>query len=257
MANKTGFPAFAERLSAFPDHEGFVFRRFNRLSARNLLHLESKLAYLEWKLDHADDKALNSRDNEALRSMRTWEGFEENAKDESRLENTQMRICEDIDATLAKYQAALLRQHQISALPEPEDRVLEVLQTQCRDWSLHNGGQPLLAGLASERHDKKNRQDLMAVRRPVDKDPLSHFLQNHWVFKATPLTGETEYINETHVAWGAAIISTLAAAVLLLGAIVVLRTVSDERALLGLMAMFIVLFAASVAVLTNARRADI
>ncbi len=103
MANRTGYPALARKLSSFPDHEGFVFRRFDRLGARNLLHLESKLAYLEWKLDQADDQALYSGDNETLRSTRTWEAFEENAKDESRAEHKIMRICEDMEATLAKY----------------------------------------------------------------------------------------------------------------------------------------------------------
>jgi len=43
----------------------------------------------------------------------------------------------------------------------------------------------------------------------------------------------------------------------LFGAIVVLRIVKDENILLGLMAMFMALFAISVAVLTNAKRAEI
>ncbi|KAK1829171.1 hypothetical protein QBC39DRAFT_357310 [Podospora conica] len=253
MANKTGFPALAKRLSTFPDHEGFVFRRFDRLSARNLLHLESKLAYLEWKLDQTDDQAAQSKDTETLRSIRTWEAFEENAKDKDRPENWRMRISDEIEVTLAKYQEALLRQHQIAALPEPEHRVLEVLQA--RSW---DNGQHLLAGLVAQRlGDSSKRQDLVAVRGPTDKDLLSRLLQNYWMFKTTPLTAEAEYINEAHVAWAAASISTIAAAVLLIGAIIVLRTVRDEKALLGLMAMFMVLFATSVAVLTNAKRPEV
>lgn len=108
MVDGTGFPALAKTLSRFPDHEGFVFRRFDRLSARNLLHLESKLAYLEWKLHQADHQALHTGDNEELRSIRTWEAFEENAKDQNRPENRRMKICEEIDRALTKYRMLAL-----------------------------------------------------------------------------------------------------------------------------------------------------
>lgn len=73
------------------------------------------------------------------------------------------------------------------------------------------------------------------------------------------ITDSTEYIQESHVTWVAASasVSTVVDAVLLLGAIVVLRLVSEENAQLGLIAMFTVLFAGSVGILTNARRAEI
>lgn len=55
----------------------------------------------------------------------------------------------------------------------------------------------------------------------------------------------------------AAALSTVVAAMLLLGAIFLLRRVERENAQLGLISMFMVLFAGSVAVLTNAKRAEI
>jgi len=90
-----------------PDYEGFVFRTFDRLSARNLLQLESKLAYLEWKLDQVDERATYG-DNEALRSIKAWEAFEQNAKNGSRPERSHMKICDDIKETLREYRAYLL-----------------------------------------------------------------------------------------------------------------------------------------------------
>jgi len=191
---KTGFPALADRLAACPDYEGFVFRRFDRVSAQNLLHLESKLAYLEWKLDQSDYQAIHIGDNETLRSIRTWEAFEETARDKSRPENIRMKIIGEIEETLAKYRTshhlpdghghrvnqpkivedALVRQHQIATLASPEDRVLEVLRSQ----SLN-----LTAGFAAKRLDEANRRDLVAVRRPAENDLLSRLLQNHWIFK--------------------------------------------------------------------------
>ena len=79
---ETGFPALSPQLAINPDDEGFVFRTFNRLSARNLLHLQAKLACLEWKLARADERAARG-DKDALRSTRAWEVFEESAKPRS------------------------------------------------------------------------------------------------------------------------------------------------------------------------------
>lgn len=59
------------------------------------------------------------------------------------------------------------------------------------------------------------------------------------------------------MAWVAAAVSTVVAAILLLGAIILLRLLDQENAQLGVIAMFTVLFAVSVGVLTNARRAEI
>jgi len=67
---ETGYPTLAKRIAGLPDSEGFVFRRFDRLTARNLLYLEGKLAYLEHKLNEADRRAQEG-DSEPLRSIRS------------------------------------------------------------------------------------------------------------------------------------------------------------------------------------------
>ncbi|KAJ4252415.1 hypothetical protein NW762_011015 [Fusarium torreyae] len=103
-----GFPGLARNIATSPDYETFIFRKFDRLSARNLLHLESRLAYLEWKLDRADEQAMQSQDSETLRSVRAWEAFEENANDGSRPENTRMAIAEEIKKTLEEYRGDAL-----------------------------------------------------------------------------------------------------------------------------------------------------
>ncbi len=75
--------------------------------------------------------------------------------------------------------------------------------------------------------------------------------------KYTKITDETEHIDENHISWVAASVSTIVAAILLVVAVVVLRLVSNENAQLGAIAAFMVLFATSVVILTNARRAEI
>ena len=51
--------------------------------------------------------------------------------------------------------------------------------------------------------------------------------------------------------------STVLAAILLIGAVVLLRLLDQENAQLGVIAVFTVLFAVSVGVLTNVKRAEI
>ncbi|GJN86179.1 hypothetical protein PLIIFM63780_009758 [Purpureocillium lilacinum] len=267
----TGFPRLASRMAMSPDYETFIFRRYDRLSARNLLHLESRLAYLDWKLSQADQEAALSQDNETLRSVRVWEAFEDHARDPSRPECARMKIAEQVREALQEYredptafssEEALLRQNQIAILEEPKQRALNVARCQAYQSEDNEPGRgkrrrPVLGGLAASRLDESNRRDLIAVRRLADKDLLSRFLQDHWMFQTTRLTDETEYVDERHVAWVAAAVSTVVATVLLLGAIFLLRLLENETSQLGVIAMFTVLFAASVGVLTNARRAEI
>lgn len=75
--------------------------------------------------------------------------------------------------------------------------------------------------------------------------------------KTKRITSGTEHINENHVSAVAAAISMVIAAILLVGAVVVLNILKQRKTQLGLIAMFTVLFAASVGILTNARRAEI
>lgn len=102
MSERTGFPALADNTANNPNYETFIFRKFDWLSARNLLHLESRLAYLEQKLNQLDVQAVHG-DNEELRSIRSWEAFEENAKDKDRPEHARMIIEREIREVLKEY----------------------------------------------------------------------------------------------------------------------------------------------------------
>lgn len=156
---------------------------------------------------------------------------------------------------------ALLRQNQISALEKPKKRAVEVSRHLSQVDDVHdNTGtkrrQHALSGLAGQRLDDRNPRDLVAVRKPAEQDLLSRFLQEHWMFKTTGAGYDCEHIKENHVSWVAAGVSTVAAALLLLGAIVLLHFLRDEKTQLGVIALLTVLFATSVGVLTNARRAE-
>ena len=106
----------------------------------------------------------------------------------------------------------------------------------------------------------KEADDLVALRKPADEDLFSKFLQDHWAFQkrntVDPLDRTTIY-KRRHIAWTVAAISMLCAAVLLVVAIVSLYVVNNPTAKLGMVAAYTVLFALSIALLTNAKRAEI
>lgn len=107
-ADRNGYPALAEWMARNPEYETFIFRRFDRLSARNLLHLESQVSQLEWRLELVDGRALqqtiqNPQNLEMSRSIRSWEVFSERAQDHSLLEHRRMALVNEIGEKLKQY----------------------------------------------------------------------------------------------------------------------------------------------------------
>ncbi|KAF4465803.1 hypothetical protein FALBO_7333 [Fusarium albosuccineum] len=143
---RTGFSALARNMAINPKYEPFMFRKFYRRSARHLLDVEGKFAYLAWKLDRANEQAGWSRDTEALRSTRVWEALKENAKDDTRPEHARMILFDEIKSTLEDYlgstsikyisianvsiEDALMRQNWIACLKCPRKRTLGGLWSQ-------------------------------------------------------------------------------------------------------------------------------
>lgn len=74
-----GFPSLAAFMSSKANCESFIYKRFDCLAARNLLHLQSELASLEGKLqegDEVDHDEVGARGREARNCARSWEDFE-------------------------------------------------------------------------------------------------------------------------------------------------------------------------------------
>lgn len=66
-----GYATAASLIAQDPDKETYVFRRFDRLTARNLLNLQGELLALQDQLDNLDAKAASSPDAEIHLSMRS------------------------------------------------------------------------------------------------------------------------------------------------------------------------------------------
>ena len=75
---RDGYPALAEWVARDPDHETFIFRRFDRLAARNLLNLQSELVAIEDKLDQMDEDSRLRLDA----GLMCWETFTEEVVDQ-------------------------------------------------------------------------------------------------------------------------------------------------------------------------------
>ena len=102
-----GYATVARSIAQDPDKETYVFRRFDRLTARNLLNLQGDLLVLQDELDALDAKAASSPDPDLHSSMRSWEVLVRNAKgsqDRSgEEERKRIEIAGDLEVKLRKY----------------------------------------------------------------------------------------------------------------------------------------------------------
>jgi len=120
------------------------------------------------------------------------------------------------------------------------------------------GGGPIIHGKA--RHFLEDKVELVALRKAIEDDPLSKLLQDNWAFQkraATDPFDRTTIYKSKYVVRTVAAIAMVIATLLLIGATVGLSLVSDTRARLGMIAVFTLLFALSMVLLTNAKKAEI
>jgi hypothetical protein len=97
-----GLPAVADFIASDPDHETFIFRRFDKLAARHILQLQSELVELEHLQEALDRDAAQSDDHELHSSLRDWARLKENAKQRGE-EKKRTEIAYRIDVSLERY----------------------------------------------------------------------------------------------------------------------------------------------------------
>ena len=99
---RDGYPAVAAWMIRDPDNESFIYRKFDKLSARNLLNLQSEMIDLEAKLEKFDDECRNSNDQVLKQSNRKWETFVKNAAEREE-EMKRMELTKEIRGKLREY----------------------------------------------------------------------------------------------------------------------------------------------------------
>jgi len=100
-----GFPSLTAFISSNAKSESFIFKRFDYLAARNLLYLQSELAFLQHRLqqfDKADYKAKGDSGQEARDCARSWEEFERK-KNSNDAQRERWELVHRIRETLREY----------------------------------------------------------------------------------------------------------------------------------------------------------
>jgi hypothetical protein len=97
-ARLEGYPSFAEFITQ--DQDAAIYRKFERLSARNLLYLQSELHDLEGQLQRLDrDDAKDIGNVEAQKAAREWKYYADERNSRARLHRElQARIVEKLRA---------------------------------------------------------------------------------------------------------------------------------------------------------------
>src|SRR5277367_11613 len=97
-AHLDGYPSLAEFITK--DQDAAIYRKFERLSARSLLYLQSELHDLEGQLQQLDhDDAKDIGNVEAQKAAREWNYYADEKNSRARLHRElQARIAEKLRA---------------------------------------------------------------------------------------------------------------------------------------------------------------
>ncbi|USP73078.1 hypothetical protein yc1106_00352 [Curvularia clavata] len=261
LRNRDGYPTLARWIARDPDGETFVFRKFDQLAARYALHLQARITSLEAEIEGQDRIARNHAEYEVRQGSKSWEMLSERAKAVDSFEEKRVNSIEEMGELVQKYYDFLNARSQIAEKRQPCDRSMSALREFVNGTAVKNDeGVPvsLIKGRAQGYLDHKS--DLITLARPIEEDYLSRFLQDHWIFRSrntSEIYDRTTVYKNLHITRTVAGIDLLLAAILLIGAIANLYLVPNAKAKLGLVAMYTILFASSVALCTNARRTEI
>jgi hypothetical protein len=113
-----GFPSLSAFMSDNAHSESFLFQRFDRLAARNLLYMQSELAELQKKMDEFDmQDAQPPHDLDARRCARSWTDFER-IKSSNAKQQERWALMMKIRETLREYRKCAKDIHTSSVTPK-------------------------------------------------------------------------------------------------------------------------------------------
>ncbi|RFU33049.1 hypothetical protein B7463_g3287, partial [Scytalidium lignicola] len=246
-----GYPSAASLVVSDPDHSFFIYNAFHRLSTRNLLYLEAEIFELQKQQDDLDIK-ISRVDPDTLQNFRSWKKLSTSSDPE------QMAVIMRIREKLKEYQEALVLQEAVLKMGKPQSKTIEALKL----WlDRRSGGPdrhraPSFSGLSASQLDDEN--ELIALHPEFEKDWLTRLVELPYL-RLICLVGKGIHalLSMRKINRAVATLSMLLAAVLLIVSIITLYLVTNNNVRLGLVCGFTILFAGSVRLLTNARRAEL
>ncbi|KAF2268781.1 hypothetical protein CC78DRAFT_565240 [Lojkania enalia] len=232
IENLKGKPAstfrVAKHITESRDEQTTILRRFDRVNLRNLLVMQDEIAGLEEEIEKLCDEQC---DDYWLKEEKVGRGH--------RIEELDRELREKI----RQYYDAILITMNIQSLARPSLRNLYTTRQIMRKY----GGGHLAK--------KEFESDLSALSWKKDDDLLTKLFEGQFasIFQDT----SSNYPSPRRIAFAVTFVSTICIAIFLVGAVVGLYFVSSIRKRLGMLGCFTVLFAATIAMLTNARRQDV
>jgi hypothetical protein len=70
---RDGYPALAKWIARDPDDDPLLFRKFGRIAARNILHLQCQITRIEGDIDDLDEQIGTAISLDTRRSLQRWE----------------------------------------------------------------------------------------------------------------------------------------------------------------------------------------
>ncbi|KAF2188317.1 hypothetical protein K469DRAFT_703823 [Zopfia rhizophila CBS 207.26] len=255
-----GYSRFAAFLTADPNGSCTMFRRFDRVNARNLLVLESEISELEAKLDGLESR---SRGWSLRAGLKNWELLKSQAEvEEGALGDIAREIVDctlELREKIKEYYEAVLRTTEMMALARPNKRALQATRRTFLRKKNMDPGNEMISGPMAQRLSSENEADLSILASPSNPDPLTQLFEEMFtcLFRESANGRSLPIIPHRKISFVVSLINTLCAVIFLVGAVVGLYFVSDTKARLAMLSAFTVAFAAVIALLTNARRQEI
>ena len=102
-ADPVGFASLASAMVRCGDHSMMMYNRFDRLSTRNLLYLQSELAALQRQHEVFDREDVFDAQTDCSYLSRSWEAFESAAKVQGSKAATRMALVVEIRGKIKEY----------------------------------------------------------------------------------------------------------------------------------------------------------
>ncbi|KAL4799337.1 hypothetical protein BDV19DRAFT_385584 [Aspergillus venezuelensis] len=126
-----GYPSLADFIASDRDHSTFIFKRFDSLSARNLLYLQGELSELEELQNRFDLEDYRNIDPIANHGRRDWTAFKQRASSQSRDypdDKKRMDLALEIRAKLREYKKTILLDSALLSMRRPTKQAHQAFQ---------------------------------------------------------------------------------------------------------------------------------
>ena len=102
-----GYPSLAAFIASDTDKSTHIYRRFDRLCARNLLYLQAELSKLEARQDKFDAEELSAT-IEQKRYTRNWDALQQKAAEvENTRERDRVAVAMEIREKIQQYRPSI------------------------------------------------------------------------------------------------------------------------------------------------------